>query len=166
MNSARVEPKMVSVIIPSYNEAKNISRCLNSIFRQSYKNIEVILVDDASTDNTVSIAQGNTTNFKKTLKVISQKNHQERGVTRNAGAKIAKGKYLLFIDADMELNENVVSECLKKIDSDSQVKAVIIPEQSKGEGFWAKCRILEKRCYLGDNRIEAARFFETQSFWK
>jgi arabinofuranan 3-O-arabinosyltransferase len=62
----------------------------------------------------------------------------------------------------MELTANVVSECVARVEGGFD--AVIIPEFSVGEGFWAKCRALEKQCYVGDDLIEAARFFRKSTF--
>jgi arabinofuranan 3-O-arabinosyltransferase len=64
----------------------------------------------------------------------------------------------------MELTPNVVTECVEKVEKGFD--AVIIPEVSVGEGFWAKCRALEKECYIGDDLIEAARFFKREIFKK
>ena len=164
MISARVKRPLVSIIIPAFNEEKNITVCLDSIAHQDYKNTEVILVDDASLDQTVQFARKMGKKNNLNLRVITQTVHKERGFTRNQGAELSKGDYLLFIDADMKLEGKVISQCMKAIE-DSNLGAVIVPEESFGEGFWADCRRLEKRCYIGDNRIEAARFFIKKSFW-
>lgn len=155
---------LISIIIPAYNEAGNITTCLKSIANQNYKKIEVVLVDDASKDETVSISDDFSKKEKINLKIITQKAHRERGFTRNLGAKESSGDYLLFIDADMKLYKKVVSECVEKM-KNSDDRAIIIPEESIGVGFWAQTRALERRCYIGDNNIEAARFFEKKAFW-
>jgi len=76
--------------------------------------------------------------------------------------RLAKGEFILSIDSDMELTPNVVAECVAKVESGFD--AVIIPEFSVGEGFWAKCRVLEKECYIGDELIEASRLFKREAF--
>ena len=154
----------ISIIIPSFNEENNIKNCLKSLSMHK-KNIEIILVDDCSSDKTIQIAQKIGILLKLNLKIIQLTKHRERGTARNIGAKHSNGDYLFFIDSDMKLGNNVISECIRFIGDDNDVKALIIPEQSVGEGFWAKCKGLEKKCYLGDNRIEAARFFEKKAFW-
>lgn len=156
----------VSIIIPAFNEGKNIANCLSSIAHQTYKNIEVILVDDSSRDNTCDIAVRTVKKLKLNLRIFKQNKHQERGKARNSGAKLAKGKYLLFVDADMLLDKSVVEECVSQVALEKNKAATIIPEKSFGETFWAKCKALEKRCYLGDDNIEAARFFKKDLFWK
>lgn len=154
----------VSIVIPAFNEVNNIANCLKSLVKQTYEKIEVILVDDCSNDETSLIAKKVGNSLRVNLKIIQLIKHKERGIARNIGAKISAGNYLLFIDADMELGKNVVAECMRVVKENYDIKSIIIPEKSYGEGFWSRCRQLEKRCYLGDNRIEAARFFEKKAF--
>lgn len=156
----------VSIIIPAFNEKNNIRSCLKSISSQRYKKIEIILVDDCSYDNTLLIAKKVSSSLKLNLKTVRLNKHKERGIARNIGAKASTGDYLFFIDADMKLGKSVIEECIKLVCNDSNVKGIVIPEEPFGEGFWVQCRRLEKRCYLGDERIEAARFFERKAFWK
>lgn len=159
---------LVSVVIPAYNVQNIIKKCINSIANQTFgkRNIEIIIIDDVSTDKTKNSAflEGKKNNLN--LKVFTLKKHEERGVARNIGSKKAKGKYLLFLDADMKLANRVVEECLEVLTSNPKFKAVIIPEEAYGEGFWSACRKLEKKCYIGNDQIEAARFIETEAFWK
>lgn len=164
--SIAISKKSISVIIPAYNEEKNIKSCLESLSKQSFKNFEAILVDDFSEDNTVEIAQEFGIKVGVELCILRQNKHQERGIVRNLGAKEVGGKYLFFIDADMQLEKDVLKECIQLVNDSPEIKAIIIPEESFGQGFWAQCRRLEKKCYLGDDRIEAARFFEKKAFWE
>lgn len=166
MKTATAKNQTVSVIIPAYNEELKIADCLKSIADQSYKRLEVVLIDDFSTDKTAQAAEEIAKKNKLDLTVIRNNTHKERGISRNLGAKIAHGEYILFIDADMQLGRDVIRECIGAAKKNPDIKAIIIPERSFGEGFWAKCRRLEKRCYLGDDRIEAARFFEKNAFWE
>lgn len=145
--------ELVSIIIPTKNSANTIDKCLKSIDDQTYANIEVILVDNFSNDDTIDIAK------KYGAKIIEDSSIRTKA--RNIGSERSKGIFILSIDSDMELTEKVVEECVKKSNmSDS----IIIPEISYGTGFWAKCKGLEKRCYIGDNTIEAARFFNKEVF--
>ena len=149
------KPK-VSVIITTKNEERVIDNLLKTLKKQTYKPFEIILVDNNSTDKTKEIA-------KKYTKLVFNKG-PERSLQRNFGVKKASGKYVLILDADMELEPEVIEECVAEIESDREIKAVVIPEKSFGEGFWAKCKALERSCYLGDELIEAARFFEKKTF--
>jgi len=145
---------LVSVILPTKNSEDTIRTCLKSVREQNYPNIGVIVIDACSSDSTREIAE----NFG--AKIIVSKTG--RSIARNIGARKAAGEWILFLDSDMELDSSVIEECVKEIGKGSD--AVIIPEISVGEGFWAKCKALEKRCYIGDDLIEAARFFRRSVF--
>jgi glycosyltransferase involved in cell wall biosynthesis len=90
-----VKDPLVSVIIPNYNYAKYLSDCLNSILNQSYLNLEIILVDDGSTDNSITIAES----FGNRIKIIVQ-DHKGVNAARNLGIKNATGTFLAFCDSD------------------------------------------------------------------
>jgi len=147
---------LVSVIIPTKNSEATIENCLRSIKLQTYPYVEIITVDNHSTDDTRIIAEKYGRIYLK---------GPERSTQRNFGAKNANGEYLFFIDSDMELSPRVIEECVNKIQKENTY-AVIVPEISVGEGFWAKCKSLEKSCYIGDETIEAARFFKKEIFWE
>jgi glycosyltransferase involved in cell wall biosynthesis len=95
----------ISIIIPIYNVAAYIERCLLSVMSQLYQNIECILVDDASPDNSMEIAQKVMASYsgKITFQLISQATNQGVSVARNKGIKKATGEYIYFLDADDEL---------------------------------------------------------------
>ncbi|MBU3978369.1 glycosyltransferase family 2 protein [Patescibacteria group bacterium] len=152
----RLSNPIISVIVPTKNSATTIESCLKSIHKQSYKNIEIIVVDNNSSDNTKTISR------KYTDYVFNY--GPERSSQRNFGAKYATGKFLLFIDSDMVLSIDVVKNCVKKTIIDQNIKSIIIPEKSFGKGFWAGCKKLEKSFYVGVDWIEAARFFEKKVF--
>jgi len=146
---------LVSVIITTRNEERNIGACLDSIRKQTYGSIEIIVVDNGSTDKTKIIAHEYT-------KSVYAKG-PERSAQRNFGAKQADGEFLFFIDADMILSADVVESCVKAMERPA-IQALIIPERSIGDGFWAKCKALERNYYIGLAWIEAARFFRTSAF--
>lgn len=143
----------VSAVITTKNEEKNIERVLTSLKNQTYPDIEIIVVDNYSSDKTTEIA-------KKFTRKVYQKG-PERSVQRNFGVAKAKGKYVLIIDADMELTPKVVASCVENI---KDHKALIIPEKTVGEGFMAQVRKFEREMYMGDVTIEVARFFEKRVF--
>ena len=95
---------LVSIIVPVYNTEKYLSKCLDSIVNQTYKNLEIILINDGSTDNSKAICE----DFAKKDKRIQVINKENSGVSvsRNKGLSLAKGNYIAFIDADdyAELN--------------------------------------------------------------
>lgn len=101
--------ELVSIIIPVYNVEKYIENCLKSIIKQTYKNLEIILIDDGSNDCSVKIIEKYIGD--KRIKLIKQKN---KGVSaaRNIGIKKAKGKYLMFVDSDDWLDLNCIEKCI------------------------------------------------------
>lgn len=88
----------VSIIIPVYNTAKYLEKCLASIVSQTLKDIEIICVDDGSTDNSVSILEEFAKQDKR-IKIIVQ-NNQKQGAARNRGISSARGEYIAFVDSD------------------------------------------------------------------
>jgi len=147
---------LVSVIVPAYNSEATLARCLRSIRTQTYRNIEIIVVDKGSRDRTVEIARV----YADKVFVI---NARERSEQRNFGARNAEGRYLLFIDSDMILTPTVVEECVKK-QLATGCSGVIIPEKTVGKGLLARIRAYERRFYVGSDLIEAARFFVKEDF--
>lgn len=89
---------LLSVIIPCYNTEKYLEKCITSILKQSYTNIEVILINDGSTDKTPLICD-NLSNIDKRIKVIHQSN-QGASITRQNGINLSKGEYITFVDSD------------------------------------------------------------------
>ena len=142
---------LVSVVIPTYNSEKTLGKCLESIKKQSYKNIETIVVDKFSSDGTKKLI--------KKMKVKLFELDAERTTSKNFGLKKAIGKYITFIDSDMELTKNVIAECVKIIENDSKIGGVIIPERSIGTSYWVKVRDFE-RSFYENTSIESARFFK------
>ncbi len=149
---------LVSVIVPAFNEEKNIARLLTSIKNQSYKNIEIIIVDDASKDNTAQISE------RLGARVFRRK-HAERSIQRNFGAEKSKGKYLLFLDGDMELTKDVVKDAVETLEK-GKYKLLVIPEKTVGNNFIAKVRNFEREMYMGDFSIEVARLFNKKVFFE
>ena len=145
--------RLVSLIITTKNEEKVLGTLLQSIKKQTYKNIETILVDNNSIDDTLKIAK------KMGVKIFNF--GPERSVQRNLGVNKAKGEYVLILDADMELTRNVVKECVEMMQKNSKVGALVIPEQSIAKTYWEKVKAFERSFYneSGDSTTDAARFF-------
>lgn len=151
---------LVSVIVTTKDEENVIRTLIQSVKQQTYKNIEIILVDNNSKDNTLDIVN----KFKK-VKIYQY--GPERSAQRNFGAKRSKGEYLFFLDADMELTPKVVEDCLNKTKLEN-LDSVVVPEESIASNFWGKVKAFERSFYneKGDPITDAARFFSKQVFMK
>ena len=155
-NLKEARTPLVSVIIPTKNVSGTIGDCLESIKNQTYNNIEIIIVDDFSTDKTKSISK------KYTEKFFEKK--EERSFSRNFGVSKSNAEFVLIIDSDMNLSPKVVSSCVEKMINDKSIKGLVIPEESFGKGFWANCKKLERSFYVGVEWMEGARFFRKEDY--
>lgn len=90
---------LVSIIIPAYNAEKYLRIALNSVLNQTYKNIELIVIDDGSKDSTPKILEDYVANYPDKMKVVTQENSGP-SKARNKGIALAKGKYIAFLDSD------------------------------------------------------------------
>lgn len=101
---------LVSIIMPTYNREKTIKRAINSLINQTYKNIEIIIVDDGSKDNTVKLIK----EYKdKRIKLFSLKENKGANYARNKGLQEAKGEFITFQDSDDEAHLNKIEELHK-----------------------------------------------------
>lgn len=148
----------VSVIIPVFNEEKVIAGCLSSLSRQSYKDIEVIVVDDGSTDQTKNIVKG------FSVELLEQK-HLGPGFSRNQGAQIATGEILVFVDADMTFDEKFIELLTKPIRAGQAIGTFSKYEYvSNKKNVWSKCWNINKG--LPIERMHKANFPDTQPVFR
>ena len=108
----------LSIVIPVYNREDCIADCLRSVLHQSINNYEVIVIDDASTDNTVSIVQSF---IDKRIRLICNKTKQGLSFSRNRGARHAKGQIIAFTDSDCEVVHNWLRELVKPFIVDESI---------------------------------------------
>ena len=107
---------LVSIIVPAYNVEKYIACCLDSILQQTYNNIEIIIVNDGSTDHTLEVAL----QYQKRDTRITLIDQQNSGVSesRNTALKYAKGDYILFVDADDWIDINTIQICIEQAETE------------------------------------------------
>ncbi len=141
----------ISFIVPTFHSRRFFGACFPPL--AGYADSELIVVDNHSGDVAAAAAFGARTythgpdqNAARVFGAPFQ---------RDFGARKATGTVLYFVDADMVVNNTVIDEALDLIAAGSD--AVIVREESVGVGFWARCKWLERRCYWGDDHIEAPR---------
>ena len=149
---SRDAPQVV-VVVPTRNSGRTLQACLESLRVQTAPCL-IVVVDNHSTDGTLAIAR----HYADVVAVAGP----ERSAQRNFGAHLASSPVVGFVDSDMVVEPVVVGQVVAELASGSG--AVVVPESSFGEGFWAEVRRFERSFYRGSDRIEAARFFQRDVF--
>ena len=145
----------VSVIITTKNEEKNIERCLKAVQEQTFKDLEILVVDNSSTDRTKELS------LQYTDRVFDK--GPERSAQRNFGVEESRGEFVLYLDADMALDPRCIADCVAMMDGRQSLVGLYIPERIVGEGFWIKVRDFERSFYHG-TVIDAVRFIRRAEF--
>ena len=175
---------LVSVIVPTYNGEKHLAVTLEAIINQDYENIEIIFVNDASTDNTLKIAEDILKNSGRVYKIINHEKNSGVSVSRNDGLDAARGEYIWFCDSD-DLAEKIFVSSLVREAEDKNADFVFcglkiyfknenrfeaagcIPEKPLGNSenylrawakreidFWSVCNCLFKKEFLKTNKLK------------
>jgi glycosyltransferase involved in cell wall biosynthesis len=148
---------IVSIIVPTYNSATLLSACLDSISKQNYRNIELIIVDNNSTDNTKMIAL-------KYTKFVFNKG-PERSAQVNYGVERASGEYVYKVDSDFVLDQEVVSECVNE--ASTGFDAIVVHNSPDVRVSWiARIRKFEVDMYKYDITHSSARFVRKDVYQK
>lgn len=134
---------LVSIIVPVYNVEDYIERCINSIIRQSYKNIECIIVDDCGSDRSIAKASEIIDQYKGPISFTIIRHEKNRGLSagRNTGTAVANGKYVYYLDSDDEITEDCIQLFLDVFSSNPNLEIVQGNVESKpkedysGSGF-------------------------------
>lgn len=116
---------LVSIIIPVFNAEQYLDKCLNSVLNQTYENIEIILVNDGSTDNSINICKG-FANRDSRIKLYDISNHGA-GYARNYGIDNISGDLVMFVDSDDWISLDCVQTCMSILQNDKTVDCVIFP---------------------------------------
>ena len=129
----------VSVIIPTYEHAETIGACLDAVFAQTYSPIEVIVVDDGSTDNTQEVLK------QYVGKIISIKQeNQGSNPTRNRGLQEAKGEFVIFVDADVIMVPDMLEKMKKSLDEHPEASYAYSGFSFGWKTFWGTAFSAEK----------------------
>ena len=152
-----MSPKpLVSVVIPTKNSEVTIERCLRSIRKQTYENIEIIVIDNYSKDSTREIAE----KFGARIYLKGP----ERASQVNFGMTKAKGRYVYKVDSDFVLETSVVEEAVTSCEEQSYDAVAVHNTSDPTVSFWSKVRKLERDCYRDDELNIAARFLKKSVF--
>lgn len=128
----------ISVIVPTYNEERDIEDCLKSLAKQNHKDFEVIVVDDGSRDDTLKVIRGFQSSVFS-LQLLWQ-SHKGPGAARNLGVKKARGEVLVFVDADMTFDRDFLKRLVQPIE-EGKIKGTFSKEEyvSNWDSVWARC---------------------------
>jgi len=136
----------VSVIIPVYNEQEVIDDCLKSLTLQTYKQLEIVIVDDGSDDRTVSIVENlklkimHSQGLKSENLLLLEQNHLGPGIARNLGASRAKGDILVFVDSDMVFDKDFIKDLVKPILNNDTIGTFSKNEfNANKDNVWSRC---------------------------
>ena len=148
--------KKISVIVPVYNSAKYLNKCLDSLVSQTIKSYEIIIINDGSTDDSLEIIK-KYINIYNNIKLISTQNNGI-GIARNIGLKQAKGEYIAFIDNDDEYDKNLIRDNLK----------LIVDNNADIVKFNKVKRIIGKKIYCESVKFDFkdTLIFEKDNIWK
>ena len=153
--------KKVSVIIPAYNAEKYIEECIVSIINQTYKNIEIIVVNDGSEDNTMNIVNALKEKDNRII-IINQKNGGV-SIARNNGFNNSTGEYIIFVDADDSLENTMIQTLVFNIEKYNADIAICGFKKIYSSGKQENPKILKVEKVF--NKIDALRaFFEGKYF--
>ena len=150
---------LVSVIIPVYNTEKYLDKCLESVINQTYKNLQIILVDDGATDSSPQLCDE--WKVKDSRIEVIHKQNEGLGFTRNAGIKKAKGKYVCFLDSDDTIDSDTIHYCVYMLSNENVDACFYGRKTQKKDGvFYVNSNLPQKLVFEGDEiKQEFARIY-------
>jgi len=159
---------LVSIVVPVYNAKKYLSECLSSLYAQTYKNIEIIIVDDGSTDGSKKIIDRYYKKFKNKTIVLHNKKASGSGeVASNGGIKLAKGKYVAIMDSDDISLPNRIEKEVNFLEKNKHYfllssSAEVVDESGKLIGRWdlgKNYNLILKKIFLTNSIINSSILF-------
>jgi glycosyltransferase involved in cell wall biosynthesis len=142
------DSQLVSVVVPTRNSIRTIETCLRSIRGQTYRHLELIVVDNFSNDGTWELACQ--------LADLAVQAGPERSAQRNLGVEKSRGELVFWIDSDMELPASIVEQSMRAL-LEASADGVFVPEVTIGQGYWTACRALERSCCTDEVLVQAPR---------
>ncbi len=110
-----MEKNAITIIVPCYNVEKCVEKAINSLLKQTYKNLQIIAIDDCSTDNTHFVLKQLQNQNKSKIEIYNNKENMGLAYTRNRGIELATTQYVGFLDADDYIDNNYYEELMKNI---------------------------------------------------
>lgn len=145
-----MDPK-VSIIIPVYNAADYLSQCINSVIQQTYQNLEIILVDDASKDTSPEICDKYAAQDSRVITVHKQ--NEGASFARKTGIDLASGEYVMFVDSDDWIEEDTVSRLVGSAEKNN-ADCVLFSYMKEFEDHSEKVYLFDKACYMNHEDSE------------
>lgn len=149
------------MLVPVRDDTRGIEGLLGSVPAEDYSQVEVLVNDDPRSLESLDACIARFSS--QGLRVRLLRTNVTRAKGRIDAATEASGDIVVHLDADMELTSGLVDEVIALVDGGAD--AIVIPEVSFGTGYWARCKVLEKRCWLGDEDVEAARAMTVKAYW-
>lgn len=141
---------MVSIIVPVYNVELYVEKCLDSIVNQTYKNVEIIVINDGSSDCSGIICMKRA---KREGFIYISKINEGLGATRNLGMKIAKGEYILFVDSDDWLAPDAVEKMVKYIKREEQTDVIALSQYYEFDNKTKALKIIKQNEVIGTEAL-------------
>ena len=155
---------MVSIVIPIYNVKQYIERCIKSVINQTYQDLEVILVDDCSPDNSMQLAIKTIETFVQSskMKFVTIKHEKNKGVSaaRNSGTLQANGEYIYYLDSDDEITPDCISLLVGEVKKHPDVQIVQGEVKSIPMRDYYDMTHLSAFSFIDDNDWVRYRFFK------
>ncbi|MEE3419043.1 MAG: glycosyltransferase, partial [Methanosphaera sp.] len=161
------EMPLVSIIMPVYNRENYISNAINSVLNQSYKNFELILIDDSSTDNTVNIIN----EFKDDrIRLLKNKSNMGVSKSRNIGLKESKGKYIMYLDSDNDWEPDYLKATVGAFetipDADALYSGQYVYEENKDNLKFIRYGTINKGLLKNRNYVDLNCFSHTRKIYE
>jgi glycosyltransferase involved in cell wall biosynthesis len=149
------KPFFISAIVPVYNGSKYLERCLDALLASSYSNYEVIVVDDASVDDSIEIAR------RKGVTVLPLPKRMGQAAARNSGAEIARGEILLFVDADVVVRPDTIGKVAADFATSPEIAALFgsYDDEPAEENFFSQYKNLQHHFVHQQGNPEASTFW-------
>ena len=159
--------KKISVIIPVYNSEKHLNKCLNSIINQTFKNIEIILVDDGSQDNSLQIIKDYSERY--TNIVYLSKENEGQAIARNIGINMAGGEFICFVDSDDYIDKEMLEKLYNSaIKNNSDIVICDYIEEYPKKNIYKKSLFIDadsiKRSYITSVAGPCSKIIKTSLF--